>query len=79
VIKSGSIVIALHPKNGEYHRWTVAAKHDRWSFITGYPTVPSQEPLMIETSVLLKNCRLAEKHEVDALVVAATAKKESAA
>lgn len=84
VIKSGSIVIGKHPGTKDaFNRWRVESMNvgdgKRWSYILDYPLVVGQEPLMIETSVLIANCRLADKDEINALVVCIPTGKESAA
>lgn len=72
-IKAGDIVIALNERNGTFDRWQVTAMHmgegKRWSYIVDWPLKPGQEPMMMETSVLLSLVRKAKEHERNALVI----------
>lgn len=74
-IKAGDIVIALNDRNGTFDRWQVTAMHTgegkRWSYIVDWPLKPGQEPMMMETSVLLALVRKAKEHEKNAQVIPA--------
>jgi hypothetical protein len=72
-IKAGDIVIALNDRNGTFDRWQVTAMHQgegkRWSYIVDWPLKSGQEPMMMETKVLLSLVRKAQPHERSANVI----------
>lgn len=82
LIRPGDIVIGRHKDSKDaFLRWRVESMNvgqgKRWSYIVDYPLVKGQEPIMIETAVLLSNCRKATQEEVDAIVVVIPTKEAS--